>query len=78
MQAPCKLTLTGHTAYVSCISVALDGQICVTGSADLTLRVWDLHLGVCSAVLYGKKSTPTHSQIVVRWPLGQVQTGVEL
>jgi len=34
--------LAGHTARVTAIAVSPDGAVAVTGSADQTLRLWDL------------------------------------
>eukprot|EP00983_Pelagomonas_calceolata_P118073 1160469-Pelagomonas_calceolata.AAC.5 len=53
-QVPCRLTMPGHTSYVSSVAVTSNSEVCITGSADLTLRVWDLQQGTCTAVLRGK------------------------
>ena len=49
---PCVAVLNGHTSYV--MSVALvNATTVVSGSADKTLRVWDLTTNTCTAVLNG-------------------------
>ena len=35
-------TLTGHTASVDSVQFSDDGTQLISGSADLTMRVWDL------------------------------------
>jgi hypothetical protein len=40
-----KTTLQGHTAWVLAVAVTPDGRHVVSGSADTTLRVWDLKDG---------------------------------
>ena len=40
---PGALTLTGHTAKVTSVSWSLDGTKIVSGSADKSIIVWDLH-----------------------------------
>lgn len=42
----------GHNKQVTCVSVT-DNHLCVTGSADNTLRVWDLFTGSCIMKLCG-------------------------
>ncbi|EDV27257.1 uncharacterized protein TRIADDRAFT_55014 [Trichoplax adhaerens] len=44
----CTYTLHGHSDSVSCLNVDLSaGFFCVSGSADCSLRVWDLSNGSC-------------------------------
>jgi len=38
-------TLKGHTAQVNAVAVSRDGQLIATGSADLTVKIWDSALG---------------------------------
>jgi serine/threonine protein kinase/WD40 repeat protein len=33
---------TGHTGLVSCLAISSDGQRCISGSSDKTVKVWDL------------------------------------
>jgi WD40 repeat protein len=40
-----KTTLHGHTSWVTAVVVTPDGRHAVSGSADHTLRVWDLESG---------------------------------
>jgi division protein 1 len=46
-------TLRGHTDAVECLDFEFPHGRLVTGSADKTLRVWDLRTNTCSAVLEG-------------------------
>lgn len=39
-------TLEGHTAAVTCVAYAPNGNFCVSGSDDKTVRVWGLKLGL--------------------------------
>ncbi|XP_044057438.1 protein Atg16l2 isoform X3 [Siniperca chuatsi] len=45
-----KLTLTGHTRKVTAARFSLLHQV-VTGSADRTIRLWDLHRAACVQVV---------------------------
>ncbi len=36
-------TLTGHTGKISSVAITADGQILVSGSADKTIKIWNLH-----------------------------------
>ena len=36
-----------------CVAITPDGQHVVIGSQDMTLEVWDLHTGTCTATLAG-------------------------
>jgi WD40 repeat protein len=58
----CLRTLTGHTSFVHCVSVAKSGDRAVSGSgntragvgkSDTTVRVWDLDTGQCLHVFAG-------------------------
>ena len=40
-----------HTDSINAIAITPDGRICVSGSQDTTLRVWDLAYGRCLFVL---------------------------
>jgi len=40
-----KKRLTGHSHYVQDVAVSSDGQFCLSGSWDATLRLWDLSTG---------------------------------
>jgi WD40 repeat protein len=39
---PCIATLRGHTDWVQCVAISLDGTRVISASQDSTLRVWDL------------------------------------
>jgi hypothetical protein len=53
----CKLTLLGHTDTVRCLVVRDD--ICVSGSHDHSVKVWNLTNGLCLRTLvYVRKSVP--------------------
>lgn len=48
-----KQTLLGHTNWVNCVSWSPDGKRIVSGSADLTAKVWDAETGREVLVLAG-------------------------
>merc|ERR1711920_842906 len=37
--------LRGHTHYVEAVEISSNGQFCISGSWDCTLRLWDLNSG---------------------------------
>jgi len=45
--------LEGHTDSVSSVSLSPDGRRAVSGSRDMTLRVWDVQTGACLRTLEG-------------------------
>ena len=45
--------LVGHDSSIVAIAVTADSQFAVTGSLDMTARVWSLPRGVCKHVLRG-------------------------
>ena len=47
------MTLMGHQYSVNCLAFSPDGKQLVSGSADQTLKVWDLHTGMCLGTLTG-------------------------
>ena len=49
----CCKVLTGHTDSI--ISVAVAGNIAITGSSDNTAKVWNLTTGECIYTLEGHK-----------------------
>ena len=50
-----KNTLTGHTDWVSTITLSSDGKILASGSADTTIRLWDAYTGEHKRTLVGHK-----------------------
>lgn len=38
--------LTGHSAKVNCVGFLTDREKCVTGSADKTIKFWDINKGL--------------------------------
>jgi len=50
-------TLTGHTDSVSAVAISPDGHQAVSGSWDLTLRVWDLQSGRLLHTLTGHEGS---------------------
>ena len=38
-------TLTGHSSYVNTLAISPDGQTLVSGSADKTIKIWNLSTG---------------------------------
>jgi WD40 repeat protein/serine/threonine protein kinase len=53
------LIFEGHTAPISEIAVSLNGQYVVTGSADKTLRIWNVKKGCCDSVISTLPDEPT-------------------
>ena len=51
----CRQTLAGHTDAVLSVAVSSDGTTAVSGSADKTVRVWDLTTGECRQTLAGTR-----------------------
>jgi uncharacterized protein with WD repeat len=45
--------LEGHTRFVNAVAFSPDGQYIVSGSDDITVRVWDATSGECLHVLEG-------------------------
>ena len=52
-EAPPAATLGGHTDVVTSLALTPDGRQAVSGSADKTLRVWELATGRCIRTLHG-------------------------
>ena len=42
-----SMELTGHTGWVSSVSLSADGSRIVSGSRDRTVRVWNAESGEC-------------------------------
>ena len=41
--------LEGHTGAVSCVAISTDGAKILSGSVDMTIRIWSAETGeVCS------------------------------
>ncbi|NET62333.1 MAG: hypothetical protein F6K47_41390, partial [Symploca sp. SIO2E6] len=53
----CSMTLQGHISTVWSISFSPDGQTLASGSADRTVKVWDVYTGKCFMTLQGHIST---------------------
>ncbi|MCP5103553.1 MAG: DUF4365 domain-containing protein [bacterium] len=82
--------LEGHTDWVHSVAVSPDGKWFVSGSADKTIKTWDLESGQCRATLKGHEGevesvavTPDGTRILsgssdktIR--VWDVQTGVQL
>ncbi len=51
-----SMVLEGHTKTVEGVAVTPDGKTVVSGSADMTLKVWDLESGQCRATFKGHSS----------------------
>ncbi len=52
-------TFDGHTDSVLAIALSIDGRKAVSGSADKTLRVWDITSGKCLHILEGHTNAVT-------------------
>jgi len=48
-----RKSLTGHSHYVSDTVISSDGQFCLSGSWDGTLRLWDLNYGTTTRRFVG-------------------------
>ncbi|MFL6263862.1 MAG: TIR domain-containing protein [Thermoanaerobaculia bacterium] len=51
--------LAGHTHWVTSVAVSPDGKWVASGSRDNTVRIWDLEIGECRAILQGHTSEVT-------------------
>ncbi|NJP08870.1 MAG: protein kinase [Leptolyngbyaceae cyanobacterium RU_5_1] len=49
-------TLAGHTSYVNCLAISPDGQFLASGSADKTIKLWNLSTGQAIRTLKGHSS----------------------
>ena len=59
-------TLTGHTGYLMALVELQNGDV-ISGSADTTIKVWDMKTRTCIATLTG------HTNWV--WTLVELQNG---
>ena len=48
-----KKALRGHSHFVQDVVISSDGQFCLTGSWDGTLRLWDLNTGTTTRRFVG-------------------------
>jgi len=53
-------TLEGHKDYVHCLASSPDGKVLASGSADGTVRLWEVPSGKPQAILRGH-TRPVHS-----------------
>jgi WD40 repeat protein len=62
-------TLAGHQASVSAVAISPDGRLIVSGSADKSLKIWELESGVERMTLTGHSSYVTSVAISAdgRW-----------
>ena len=42
-----KQTLTGHSDWITCLSISMNTKAFITGSLDKQIKVWDLNSGKC-------------------------------
>ena len=52
-----EATLDGHTSHILSVAWSSDGEILASGSADNTLKLWDVTDGDETATLYGHTSS---------------------
>ncbi len=50
---PVKTISLGHTSWIRSVALSADGRHAISGSADNTVRLWDLDAGRCTATLEG-------------------------
>ena len=55
-EGACLSVMVGHSGAVNAVAVHSAGKFAVTGGADGTGRVWDLHSGTCLQLLLGHTS----------------------
>lgn len=48
-----KKALRGHSHFVQDVVISSDGQFCLSGSWDGTLRLWDLNTGITTRRFVG-------------------------
>jgi WD40 repeat protein len=48
-----RITLKGHTAFVWSLAFSPDGKTLASGSADKTIKLWDVAMGKEQATLMG-------------------------
>ena len=49
-----RRTLKGHAGWVLAVALSADGKTAVSGSADWTLKVWDVEMGNCQTSFTGE------------------------
>ena len=75
----CLLTLTGHTGRVNAVAVTPDGMKIVTGSWDMSTKVYDISSGACLMTLthhthvHSIAITPSGNQLVTGFLDGAVK-----
>ena len=52
-------TFAGHGDAVTCVGLSADGRLALSGSADRTLRLWEVETGQCLQALEGHGSGVT-------------------
>ena len=52
----CERTLRGHTFFVSALAACAGGKL-ASGSADKTIKIWDMETGQCERTLRGHTSS---------------------
>ena len=51
----CLMTLTGHESHINGVACSADGRTIISGSADMTVKVWDVKTGACLLTCTGHK-----------------------
>jgi len=68
-----RMILTGHQDLVKCLAFSPDGKQLVSRSDDQTLKVWNLHTGLCLGTLIGHSAEVS---VVAFSPVGdQIASG---
>jgi len=69
------ITLTGHTKNISCI-IRLSNTLLASASIDLSIRIWDFHIGKCINILTFEKNIS--SVFVIKLNSKQILSGLDM
>ena len=74
----CLATLEGHTHYVAAVALSADGRRALSGSADKTVRVWDLSPMTVAPAEDKQAARYTNAKVVLVGESGVGKTGLAL